>query len=245
MSAALETLNEALKKAQRNGDLFWHPRFPNCIGWIYRELHDFESARKYNEEGIEVARRYHVMEAEANSLINRGIDHIRDGEHEQTAVTFHEVRDIFERDAWFRWRYNIRLEAAMAEHWLRQGDLEKAREFAERLMAAATEHEVHKYIAVAHNLMARVSMKAGDLEAAEKHFDAAVAELDDYPAPLVEWRVHAGRARLKSKMGDEAGAFEAAARASEIINLIAGNVKDEKLRNTFLSATAGKLKPNH
>jgi tetratricopeptide (TPR) repeat protein len=245
MSAALETLNEALKKAQRNGDLFWHPRFPNCIGWIYRELHDFESARKYNEEGIEVARRYHVMEAEANSLINRGIDHIRDGEHEQTAVTFHEVRDIFERDAWFRWRYNIRLEAAMAEHWLRQGDLEKAREFAERLMAAATEHEVHKYIAVAHNLMARVSMKAGDLEAAEKHFDAAVAELDDYPAPLVEWRVHAGRARLKSKMGDEAGAVDAAARASEIIDLIAGNVKDEKLRNTFLSATAGKLKPNH
>ena len=245
MSAALETLNEALKKAQRNGDLFWHPRFPNCIGWIYRELHDFESARKYNEEGIEVARRYHVMEAEANSLINRGIDHIRDGEHEQTAVTFHEVRDIFERDAWFRWRYNIRLEAAMAEHWLRQGDLEKAREFAERLMAAATEHEVHKYIAVAHNLMARASMKAGDLEAAEKHFDAAVAELDDYPAPLVEWRVHAGRARLKSKMGDEAGAVDAAARASEIINLIAGNVKDEKLRNTFLSATAGKLKPNH
>jgi tetratricopeptide (TPR) repeat protein len=245
MSAALETLNEALKKAQRNGDLFWHPRFPNCIGWIYRELYDFESARKYNEEGIEVARRYHVMEAEANSLINRGIDHIRDGEHEQTAVTFNEVRDIFERDAWFRWRYNIRLEAAMAEHWLRQNDLEKAREFAERLMAAATKHEVHKYIAVAHNLMARVSMKAGDLEAAEKHFDAAVAELGDYPAPLVEWRVHAGRARLKSKMGDEAGAADASARASEIINLIAGNVKDEKLRNTFLSATAGKLKPNH
>ena len=133
----------------------------------------------------------------------------------------------------------------MAEHWLRQNDLEKAREFAERLMVAATEHEVHKYIAVAHNLMARVLMKAGELEAAEKHFDAAVAELGDYPAPLVEWRVHAGRARLKSKMGDEAGAADASARASEIINLIAGNVKDEKLRNTFLSATAGKLKPNH
>jgi tetratricopeptide (TPR) repeat protein len=243
MSAALETLNDALKKAQRNGDLFWHPRFPNCIGWIYRELHDFESARKYNEEGIEVARRHHVMEAEANSLINRGIDHIRDGEHEQTAVTFHEVRDIFERDAWFRWRYNIRLEAAMAEHWLQQNDLEKAREFAERLMAAAAEHEVHKYIAVAHNLMARVSMKAGDLEAAEKHFDAAVAELRDYPAPLVEWRVHAGRARLKSKLGDEAGAADASARASEIINLIASNVTDEKLRTTFLNATAAKNIP--
>jgi serine/threonine protein kinase/tetratricopeptide (TPR) repeat protein len=242
MSASLETLNEALKKAQRNGDLFWHPRFPNCIGWIYRELYDFESARKYNEEGIEVARRHRVLEAEANSLINRGIDHTRDGQHEQTAVAFHDARDIFDRDAWFRWRYNIRLEAGLAEHWLRQNDLEKAREYVDRLMATAVEHEVHKYIAVAHNLMARISVRAGELEDAEKHFDAALNELRDYPAPLVAWRVHAGRARLKSKMGDVAGAEEASARATEIINLIASNVKDENLRNTFLSATNEKLK---
>ena len=79
MSASLETLNDALTKARRNGDLFWHPRFPNCIGWIYRELYDFESARKHNEEGIEVSRRHHVLEAEANSLINRGIDHTQRG----------------------------------------------------------------------------------------------------------------------------------------------------------------------
>lgn len=90
--------------------------------------------------------------------------------------------------------------------------------------------------------MARISVRASDLEAAEKYFDAALNELRDYPAPLVAWRVHAGRARLKSKIGDVAGAEEASARATEIINLIASNVKDENLRNTFLSATTKKLK---
>lgn len=241
MSAALETLNDALKKAQRNGDLFWHPRFPNCIGWIYRELYDFESARKHNEEGIEVSRRNHVLEAEANSLINRGIDHTHDGEHKKTAAAFHQVRDIFDRDAWFRWRYNIRLEAAMAEHWLRQRDLEKAHEHVDRLMATAQDHGVHKYIAVAHHLMARVSIKAGDLTGADKHFEAALVELRDYPAPLIEWRVQAGRARLKSKLGDTAGAEEAAARATEIINYIAVNVKDENLRTTFVESASSAL----
>ncbi len=241
MSASLETLNDALKKARRNGDLFWHPRFPNCIGWIYRELYDFESARKHNEEGIEVARRHKVLEAEANSLINRGIDHTREGEHDKTAAAFHEVKHIFDRDAWFRWRYNIRFEAAMAEHWLRQGDAEKAREHVERLMATATEHEVHKYIAVAHNLMAKVFLKTGELAAAEKHFDAALDELRNYPTPVVEWRVHAGRARLKAKMGDAAGAEQAAARASEVINYIASNVKDENLRNTFIKTATSRL----
>jgi len=241
MSASLATLNEALEKARRNGDLFWHPRFPNCIGWIYRELYDFESARKYNEDGIDISRQYHVLEAEANSLINRGLDFTHAGDSEKTAVAFHEVRDVFERDAWFRWRYNIRLEAALAEHWLRQGDLEKAREYVARLEATATEHEVHKYIAVAHNLSARVAIAAGDLAGAEEQFAAALAELEQYPAPLVAWKVHAGRARLKSQMGDIAGAQEASARASEIVEYIASNVADETLRIRFLAAAKGQL----
>jgi tetratricopeptide (TPR) repeat protein len=241
MSASLATLNEAMDKARRNGDLFWHPRLPNCIGWIYRELYDFESARKYNEEGIEVSRRHHVLEAEANSLINRGIDCTHAGEGERTAAAFHEVRDIFERDAWFRWRYNIRLEAAMAEHWLSQGDLDKAREFVDRLLATATEHEVHKYIAVAHHLMARVSIAGGDLPAAEQHFEAALRELNNYPAPLVAWKVHSGRARLKLQTGDNEEAQQSFAQAAEIVNSIAANVTDEHLRSIFLNATAQHL----
>ena len=234
MSASLATLNEAMAKARRNGDVFWHPRFPNCIGWLYRELYDFESARKYNEEGIEVARRHHVLEAEANSLINRGIDCTHAGDQEKTAAAFHEVGDIFERDAWFRWRYSIRLEAAMAEHWLRQGDFARAREFVTRLHAIATKHEVHKYIAVSHELMGRVSFASGDLADAEKHYDAALAELDQYPVPVVRWKVHAGAARLKMKQGDAPGAQQSFAHASEIVNSIAANVSDEKLRTTFL-----------
>ncbi|HEX5876700.1 MAG TPA: hypothetical protein VFY60_18785, partial [Pyrinomonadaceae bacterium] len=241
MSASLATLNEALDKARRNGDLFWHPRFPNCIGWIYRELFDYESAHKYNEDGVDVARRCHVLEAEANSLINRGIDFITAGESEKTVETFHTVEDIFARDAWFRWRYNIRFEAAMSEHWLRLGDLEKAREHVGRLYATATEHEVHKYIAVAHHLMAKVHIASGDLAAADQSFEAALAELENYPAPLVAWKVHAGRAKLKRQLADTTGAQESSERAREIVNDIASNVTDEKLRNGFLQSAGQDL----
>ncbi len=44
MSEGLATLEEAIRMAGRNGDLFWYPRMPNCIGWIHRELQDFEGA---------------------------------------------------------------------------------------------------------------------------------------------------------------------------------------------------------
>ena len=70
--------------AQRNGDLFWYPRMPNCIGWIHRELQDFAGAFKYDQEGINSGRENHVLEAQANSLINLGIDYTRSEETEKT-----------------------------------------------------------------------------------------------------------------------------------------------------------------
>ena len=236
MSAALATLQDAMEKARRNGDLFWHPRFPNCIGWIYRELHDFEAARKFDEEGVDVARRHHVLEAEANSLINRGIDCTHAGQHQCTDEAFAEVKDIFARDAWFRWRYNIRLQAATAVHHLRHGELDQARESIDRLEETAREHGVHKYLAVANQLMAEWSIASDDFAGAEQRFDAALAELKQYPAPLVAWKVHAGIARLKSKLGDVAGAEEHSSRALELVDSIAANVNDEKLRDNFLTA---------
>jgi tetratricopeptide (TPR) repeat protein len=73
MSAALATLEQAIRMAGRNCDKFWYPRMPNCIGWLYRELQDFPKALSYDRQGLDVGRQHHVLEAEANSLINLGI----------------------------------------------------------------------------------------------------------------------------------------------------------------------------
>src|SRR5260370_42570002 len=36
MTKALANLSGGIRIARRNGDLFWVPRLPNCIGWIHR-----------------------------------------------------------------------------------------------------------------------------------------------------------------------------------------------------------------
>ncbi len=105
MSEALETLSEATAMAQRNGDLFWGPRLPNCIGWIHRELQDFDAAAARDQEGLDVGKAHAVLEAQANSLINLGLDYTDTGRHGHTLPVFHEVEAIFARDAWYRWRY--------------------------------------------------------------------------------------------------------------------------------------------
>jgi serine/threonine protein kinase/tetratricopeptide (TPR) repeat protein len=238
MSDSLTTLHEGMKLARKNGDLFWHPRIPNCIGWIHRELQDFDGAHKYDEEGRQIAQHHHVLEAEANSLINLGIDFTHEGDREKTASVFHDVADIFSRDAWFRWRYNIRFQAAMAADALRHGEIEKAQEYVTRLLEMATEYESHKYIAVAHQLMAEVEIAKGNSAEAQEYFKRALAELKEYPAPLVEWKTHAASARLKLRMGENDGACEEFARAAEIVNTIAANVRDEELRSRFMNSAA-------
>jgi tetratricopeptide (TPR) repeat protein len=238
MSEGIATLEEAIQMAGRNGDRFWFPRMPNCIGWMHRELQDFEGAFNHDREGLRVARQYHVLEAEANSLINLGIDHTNEGKTEETLSAFHETHDIFARDAWFRWRYNIRLEAATAWYWLRQGDTKQAGAFAQRLLDTASEYEVHKYVAEAHRLKAEIAMALGDPAAAEAEFTAALDELKRYPAPLVEWKTLAALGRLESTRGNLTSALSAFTRAAEIVKACAASVTDDGLRATFLSSTA-------
>jgi len=238
MSEGISTLEEAIQMAGRNGDRFWFPRMPNCIGWMHRELQDFEGAFKHDREGLRIARQYHVLEAEANSLINLGIDHTIEGKAEETVSAFRETNEIFERDQWFRWRYNIRLEAATAWHWLRQGDTKQAGEFAQRLLDTATEYEVHKYIAEAHRLKAQIAIALGDPAAAEAEFSATLDELNRYPAPLVEWKTYAALGRLESTRGNQTTGLPAFTRAAEIVKACAASVTDDDLRAIFLSSTA-------
>jgi len=96
---------------------------------------------------------------------------------------------------------------------------------------------------VSQQLMGELLTETGDVAGAEEQFNAALTELNDYPAPLVGWKVHAGMARLKSRAGDANGAEEHAARALELVHAIAANVPDETLREKFLTGARAKISP--
>jgi predicted ATPase len=236
MSEALSTFAEGLATAERYGDQFWSTRIPNCIGWIYRELQDFEKAVEYDQHGLEIGRRRGVLEAQANSLINLGIDHGQRGRGEKTASAFQEVEQIFRRDAWFRWRYQIRLHAGACEHQLALGDLARAEEHAHRLLETATHYEAHKYVAVAHKLLAEVAIARRDLPKASAELDAALSELRTHPVPIVAWKTFAALGKLRALEGDAGAARQAFSRAVAFVREIADGVQDESLRDGFLDS---------
>ena len=126
----------------------------------------------------------------------------------------------------------------MAEHALRRGDTGQAREIAGQLLDTAGRYGVHKYIAVAHKIMAQIAVAERNTNLAEAEFTAALGELQKYPVPVETWKTYAELGRLKSSVGDVSAARDAFARAAEIVNGIAAKVADAGLRETFLNSDA-------
>lgn len=240
MSEALTTFNEGIETARRYGDHFWSPRIPNCIGWVYRELQDFGNALKYDQQGLDVGRHHNVLEAQANSLINLGIDYGQAGEGAMAPEIYKKVEEIFQRDAWFKWRYNIRLQAGKCEHALVEQDYERAEEYAVGLLKTASHYEARKYIAVAHKLLARIALGRGNLARAQTEINLALAELRNRPVPVVAWKVYALLGDLHARSSDDPAARNAYEQSAEIVKEIAANIYDDKLRETFLTSEAVK-----
>jgi tetratricopeptide (TPR) repeat protein len=237
MSEAVAVLRRALEMARRNGDQYWPAKILNCIGWIYRELENFDEAAMYDMESLQVARANKVSEAETNSLINLGYDSSHAADHEKARSSFEKAGTILELDVWSRWLFQIRLFAGLATHHLAQGELDKAETYAQFLFESAMHYNTRKYIAIAHKLLAEAAMGRDDFPRAATHLNAALDRLACYPVPVVEWKIYSllGRLRLQA---DDRSAAEAFKRASAIVESIAENVEEEKLRASFLASPA-------
>ena len=108
--------------------------------------------------------------------------------------------------------------------------MDKASEYAQRLLDTATEYECHKYQAEAHRIKAHIAGQLDQVELAVAEFQAALQVLEHYPVPVLKWRILGDVGRLEQNRGNHAVAGKALTDALEIVSCCAANVKDEKLR---------------
>jgi tetratricopeptide (TPR) repeat protein len=222
--------------AERNEDRFWLVRYPNCVGWLYRELQDVEQAVIHDRRGADMTKGTVMYEVLAHSLINLGQDQIERGSAESSLSALSEAEEARDRDTWMQWRHNLRLQAAQAEHWLAQGDADRSEEYARELLRVAMRHDCRKHMANAHKLLGEIAIHRGQPEEAERELTSAVALLEKYPAVLLAWKTYAALGRLRQERGELELARQEFASAARIINQIAATVPDEELRETFLTS---------
>jgi tetratricopeptide (TPR) repeat protein len=233
---ALATLGEGMAMGRRNDDRFWLPRLASHVGWLHREMQDFEGAAAHDLEAVETARAAGVEPARASALINLSLAYTHGGRRDEGLEILRGLSAEVRQAPWFSWLFEMRLESALAEHWLARGDLARARTHAHRTLAHAQPREARVYLAGAHRFLAEAARAEGELAEAEGHLERGLAVLRGRAAHLAAWRLLALRGALRTDAGRRAEARSAYAEAATTVRFIAAHVDDALLRQTFLDA---------
>ena len=235
LADGLQTIERGFDLAEKNYDLFWLGRFPNCRGWIHAEAFDHETALELNREAVVISRETGFLEPEANSRINLGIAATQLGEFDLARQSFLDADDLFQRDEWFKWRYRLRLLCAWADLLLKQGDCNGAREKASLGLEAAEQAGARKYCAQSSLLLGRIALTEDKIADAERYLTAAVDHTKDLQAPVMAWKTYAalGDLHRATHRDDEARDDYGAARQ---LLLLMAEQSPEPLRKSILAS---------
>jgi len=238
LAEALARFDELSQLTWRNGERDYALKIPNARAWIYRELGLLELALAEDGRGVQLTREHQHMEARLQAVVSLGLDHVELGDHERARVVLREAALLAEGHQFFRWRALLRLEVGEAEAGLSRGDLDAAAQAGARLLAAARRCQARKYIAIAHHLLARTALAQGDTKRAEAELGSAQHVLQQYPVPIVAWKLLMTLGRVHEARGAAGAARQAFLRAEQSVQDLTAALGDGELREQFLASPA-------
>lgn len=236
VAESLECLHEGLRLAELNDEHYWLPRIPNTIGWIHREFEDHEAAIKWDTDNIAISRELEWPEAEANARVNLAHGHLLLDEPDTAMEHLQKAREIYNTDVWYRWRYNLRMQAEYARYWILKGNLKAATTHATECLSEAERTKSRKYISVGNALLAEIAALHDEVDEAHRRFGIALEVFKKYPCPTVEWRIlaRAGDLAKQRKRSDEACDIYGQARS--VLRALTDSLADSELRDCLLKS---------
>jgi tetratricopeptide (TPR) repeat protein len=238
LSEGLQDLREGMRLAERNGERFWLSRYPNTLGWMYRELQDFETALRFDAQAATTAREDGYGKPEANAHVNLAADYIALGEPYRAREHLCRAEEIFKADMWFRWRYAIRTKAELARYSLARGDYSAAAQHAAESVALAAPRKARKHLARAHKILGDVAVAEERFTDARQQYDAALRVLERHRCPTIEWTVLLAAADMASAYRDTGLAEHFRGRCRQVIHGLADSLIEDNLRRQFLDSEA-------
>jgi tetratricopeptide (TPR) repeat protein len=238
MSEALAEFQEALAVAEHNRDYFWGPRLVSHLGWVRRELQVPDRAREFDLRALEMARENpNPWTPEDEALINLCVDDVRAGHPHRAAELLARLEAGTRRSDWMLWMNELRLEAAAAEHWAARGDFDTAGSRAARLLEIARPLGARTYCCAAERVRLQAALHGETgVEAAARGLAAALAEFDNFPAPLEAWKSGRVLGCAWDRLGNQREARRAFESAAGAIRTIAAGTQEEELRSGFLAS---------
>ncbi len=172
------------------------------IAWMHAEAGDFETAIKCGEETLNAA-----VEANPFSFfVGRnmlakayvGMRNLPLARVQFDAIDRRIGIDGVPMESMIAPQYLL----SRCDYWLAVGDLRRAQEAAVQLHAATAMAPDRPFLAMAHGLMARIAMAAGNSQDARAQLFQAISIVRNAELPLAAWRVYATAADLYDSCGE-------------------------------------------
>jgi tetratricopeptide (TPR) repeat protein len=193
-----DLLQRAMVVAERNGAgepaLCW---YRVVIGWLHCEALDFEAAKALCEVPPGTMPEEHAALNAINTSAILGKACLGLGDVARAIECFEAVaRTEQDETLPIHRNYFFPAYAGLSEAWLAQGELAKARDYAQRLHDFSVGAPERTYLALSHRLFAEIALREHALAEAETHLTPALGLVEAAEVPLAAWRVYASAAKL-------------------------------------------------
>lgn len=231
-SRAIEMLYAARRACEATGDAYHLALCHLDLADIYLELNLSEEARVMAREGYLRFEKLGMRYEAAKTLAYEAIAYGQQGKAVQALERFAEAREMFKREKNHIWPWLLDLYQALVL-------FHEGRYFeAQRLCAGGADFFDQTMLAgkaaLAHLVLARIALQAGDLGLARVETDAASGRLKGAQAPVLAYQAHLLLGQVAQGRGDRSTAHAAYQEARKALEALRSRLKAEELKISFV-----------
>jgi len=233
---ALDAFHRCQEEAQIVSDRYLLAQVFNMRGWLHRELGDFKTALKFDQEGVEVARRWGKPSPEISARLNVCLDVLHLGDPERAMVMLDEIEAQIDAGSFgfHSWRWRLRLLHARGMCFLALDEPAMALATVESVLPLAETNVIPKYVALNHELKGMALAELGNMDEAINELETAISLADTIHYQPIRWAGRQRLAKLYQQIGRERQEENSSSVADQIIQTIAALIEDDSLRRAFL-----------
>ena len=231
-SRAIEMLRATRVECERNGDAHVLALCYLDLSEIYLELNLSSEAKETAHEGYLRFQKLGMGYEEAKCQAYEAMASSQLGKALGSLELFAQARAKFVSEKNLVWPWLMDLYQAVVLY--NEGRLFEAR----RLCSAATQFFDSSFLpskaVLCHFLLARLSLRTGELTAAQAESARAIERLASLEAPVLHYQAHFLMGQIQQASGDFAGAYDSCQKARESLETLRSSLHGEELKIAFM-----------